>query len=132
MKKLLLLLFLFITFSSNAQLYLTLNGQNESSQGSCDGSLDLTINNGTPPFMIHWQRTFFDFNQGGIVTENFYTEDLTNVCAGNYQVNVWDSNCIETVTSFTVFSNGSQIHNILPTNISDVSGVGICDGIIHF
>ncbi|MEO5571908.1 MAG: gliding motility-associated C-terminal domain-containing protein [Bacteroidia bacterium] len=62
------------------------NGFNISCNGDSDGSIDLTITGGLPPFDVLWSN--------GEVTE-----DIDTLTAGNYSVRVIDAN------SDTVFSN---------------------------
>ncbi|MBK9016944.1 MAG: SprB repeat-containing protein [Saprospiraceae bacterium] len=47
--------------------------------GDCDGSIDLGITGGTPPYLVNWSN--------GNTTPN-----LTGLCAGTYQVTVTDAN----------------------------------------
>lgn len=86
---------------------------NVSCFGINNGSIDLTVNGGTPPFIYLWSN-------------NATTEDLTNIPAGIYSVAVTDSNnCISTL-NITV----NQPTNVsVITTISHVSCFGGNDGI---
>jgi len=80
------LLFMLLAFSANSQslsLQLTpseyAGGYNISCFGVSDGSIDLTVTGGTPPYTYHWSN-------------NTNTQDISNLAAGYYAVNVGDAN----------------------------------------
>ena len=64
--------------------------QNVSTTNGADGSIDVTIDGGVTPFSYNWSN-------------GATTEDLSNLEAGNYQLEVTDSNgCILLSQTFTV------------------------------
>jgi len=75
-----------INAQSNAPSLIT-SQSNISCNGNTDGSIDLSINNGTPPFDYSWSN-------------GATTEDLDNLSPGNYTVVVTDgNNCIAVTTA---------------------------------
>ena len=62
---------------------------NTSQNNGSDGSIDLTIIGGTPPFVINWSN-------GAVV------EDITNLQAGTYSVSVIDDNGCESFATITL------------------------------
>jgi hypothetical protein len=90
------LLFMLLAFSANSQsinLQLTpsLYGGdfNISCFGSSDGSINLTVTGGTPPYTYHWSN-------------NATTQDINNLAAGYYAVNVSDANNNFATTQITL------------------------------
>jgi hypothetical protein len=90
------LLFILFSFSANAQsltlqLAPSLYGGdfNISCFGSSDGSIDLTVTGGTPPYTYHWSN-------------NANTQDIGNLAAGYYAVNVSDANNNFATTQITL------------------------------
>ena len=69
--------------------------------GSMDGSIDLTLTGGTPPFA-------FDWSNGDTV------EDPINLCAGDYTIIVTDNNGCTKTSSATITQP-----NVLTVAISD-------------
>jgi len=68
----------------------TFTGSHNTSQNNgSDGSIDLTIIGGTPPFVINWSN-------GAVV------EDITNLQAGTYSVSVIDDNGCESFATITL------------------------------
>lgn len=69
-------------------------------QGTGNGSIDITVNGGTPPFTYVWST-------------GATTEDLTGLTAGTYTVTITDGNGCSSVSTFTVsliigIQNGNQ------------------------
>jgi len=83
--------------------------------GSSDGSINLTVSNGTAPFTFLWST-------GSVA------EDLVNIPAGNYSVTVTDANgCTGTATS-TVGQPSPITGNITVNNVNCFSqSQGSCD-----
>ncbi len=65
------------------------NIENTSCGGGCDGAIDLSINGGSPPYIFTWSN-------------GESTEDISNICAGDYTVTVEDDNGCIKETSITV------------------------------
>jgi hypothetical protein len=55
------------------------NGYNISCFGGSDGSIDLTVTGGTPPYTYYWSNSLI-------------SEDISNLSANYYSVDVYDSN----------------------------------------
>ena len=83
--------------------------------GSCDASIDLTVTGGTTPYTYLW---------GGFGT----TEDISNLCSGNYICFVMDANFCSAFESAYVGSPLPIIGTALPT---DLSCFGANDGSIN-
>lgn len=84
---------------------------NVSCTGDATGSIDLTVENGTPPFTFAWSNGSSD-------------EDLTNVIAGTYSVTVTDAtNC--SVTSSATISEPAEALSASITNLTNISCKGI-------
>lgn len=82
--------------------------------GATNGSIDLTVTNGAPPFTFSW-------NTGAT------TEDLSNIGAGVYSVDVTDdSSCVHTY-QVNVSNNGTLV---LSGTSTDETCVGNSDGSI--
>jgi hypothetical protein len=73
--------------SATPAISVTLSSEEPSCHGFCDGSLTPVINGGTAPYSYFWSNASTD-------------PVLSNVCAGNYSVNVTDNvGCIATSNS---------------------------------
>ncbi|GAA4848062.1 hypothetical protein GCM10023331_35970 [Algivirga pacifica] len=78
---------------------------NISCNGTDDGSIDLTVSGGTPPYNFVWSN-------------GATTEDLTNLSAGDYTVNITDSNgCTFSLTE-TITEPDSLIASSVVTDVS--------------
>ncbi|RMG95458.1 MAG: tandem-95 repeat protein, partial [Chloroflexi bacterium] len=87
-----------------------------SCNGSSDGSIDLTVSGGTPPYSYLWSNSAT-------------TEDLTGLSSGSYTVTVTDANgCTATLVSAVVIDEPSAIQ--LTAVASDASCNGSNDGSI--
>lgn len=85
-------------------------------QGVCSGTVDVTIGGGTAPYGISW------FDMTGTPT----TEDLTNVCAGTFNMAIQDNNgCRDTLKTVTV---APQVVLNTATSSDQTTCNGICDG----
>lgn len=84
--------------------------------GASTGKIDLTVTGGTAPFNFSWSN--------GAVTE-----DLENIQAGEYSVNVYDANqCLATVEKIMVLQPASGIS--ANSVVTDISVFGAHDGSI--
>ena len=91
------------------------NGQDISCFASCDGSAQVFPSGGTSPYSYQWAAN----------ANNQTTPIAINLCAGNYLVDVIDSNgCI--FNTNVVINSPSQISNVIASN--DASCNGLCDG----
>jgi len=78
--------------------------------GVNDGSADLSVTGGTPPYTYHW-------------SDNAASQDLTNVAAGNYSVTVTDANSCTATQSVTI-SAGAGLQ-LTATIQDDAGGAGV-------
>ncbi len=72
--------------------------------GSTDGSIDLTVNGGTPPYEFNWTgpNGFAAFN-----------EDLINLAPGDYNLNLFDVNDCLTDTTITILEAPELLVDVL-------------------
>lgn len=63
--------------------------------GACDGFIDLTVAGGVEPYTFLWELN----SDGG---EFALTEDVSELCPGNYEVLVSDANGCDTLLQFTI------------------------------
>ena len=93
-----------ITVSQPLQIIITKTVSNISCHGSTDGSIDVTVSGGTPPYDYAW-------TSDGAYTAT--TEDISDLSAGNYYLEVTDDNgCI---------ANSGTIKIIEPAVISVIT-----------
>ncbi|PCH98751.1 MAG: hypothetical protein COB85_01045, partial [Bacteroidetes bacterium] len=64
-------------------------GVDETCPGTCDGSADLTPSGGTSPYTFSW-------------ASGETSEDLTNLCAGTYDVTVTDANGCQAIATIVI------------------------------
>ncbi|MCW5906252.1 MAG: gliding motility-associated C-terminal domain-containing protein [Chitinophagales bacterium] len=83
--------------------------------GGNDGSINITVNNGNPPFTYNWG--------GGINTQN-----RSNLTAGTYSVIVTDATNCTATASFTV-TQPTQM--LISSNVTDASCNGAANGVVH-
>ena len=86
--------------------------------GSCDGTGSITINGGTPGYVIVW-------SPGAIIGQG--TPSATQLCAGAYTVTVSDAAGCDTTIQFTIGGPDPIGANAV---ITDISCNGACDGAI--
>ncbi len=77
--------------------------------GSCNGSVNITVTGGHPPYTFLWSN-------------GLHTEDLLNLCAGSYTVTVTDS------TGCTFIPNAFVLGADISATINNVSCPGGTDG----
>jgi len=95
-------------------------GYNISCYDSSDGSIDLIVNGGTPPYSYNWSGA------------NANSQDLNDIPAGNYAVTITDDNGC-TLTADTVLTEPPPLPGDLTVsnyNGSNVSCYGASDGFI--
>jgi PKD repeat protein len=85
------------------------NGFNISCNGLADGSIDLTVNEGTQPYSYLW-------NNGAI------TQDLSNVGVGTYIVDITDANGCTLQDSVTLIQADSLILSLITSEMVSCNG----------
>ncbi|MFN3916431.1 MAG: gliding motility-associated C-terminal domain-containing protein [Flavobacteriales bacterium] len=90
-------------------------GTNLSCNGTCDGSATVNVLGGTPPYTFQWNDP-----------SNQTTQTASGLCAGTYEVNIFDDNgCTFGPLSVTI----GQPTAIVPIlSVNNVSCFGNCDG----
>ncbi len=78
-----------ILYINNCNIKATPEVTNVLCTGETTGIIDLSISNGTPPYIFTWSN-------------GLSTEDLTNVAAGTYSVTISDANNCTIIESFTI------------------------------
>jgi len=96
------------------------NIQDVTCNGQCDGSIDITVTGGTPGYSFDWQ---------GPSGYSSTSEDLSNLCAGTYNLTVTDSAGCQKSDSATV--NEPTIITVAFDTVKDVSCNGLCNGQIN-
>ena len=88
--------------------------------GEISGSIDITVNNGAPPFIYQWtSNNSFSSNQ----------EDITNLEAGDYSLTITDNlGCGSNFGPFNIAPPPSPIQ--FSESVSPVSCFGFSDGVI--
>jgi hypothetical protein len=114
--------------SSPTPLTYTVSTTNASAYGVCDGSANVTISGGTPPYLI----TYFD--AGMTPLQSGTQTSITNLCAGTYNVDVTDANgCPATgptgpsLTQFTI-TQPAPPTLVVNQNVYPISCSFFCDG----
>lgn len=83
-----------VTISDPPVLTSSLSSTNVSCFGESDGSVDLTVNGGTPPYTYNWFNSTFDLS--------FSTQDLSGLPADEYTVEITDSRDCEATNSVLI------------------------------
>jgi gliding motility-associated-like protein len=89
--------------------------QDANCYGSTDGSITLTINNGTAPYVFNW-------------SDGANTQNRTNIAGGNYTVTVTDNKGCTATGTYTVAQPAPMVIYSVDTNVSCFGGN---DGIVH-
>ncbi|UPT68693.1 MAG: Ig-like domain-containing protein [Sphingobacteriales bacterium JAD_PAG50586_3] len=105
--------------------YANYNGYNVTCNGACNGSINLTVNGGVAPFTYAW------------VGPNNYSstsEDINNLCAGNYTVVVTDANGCTSTINVTLTEPPVLAASLLAATYNggvNISCSNACDGSIN-
>ncbi|RMA56688.1 Ig-like domain-containing protein, partial [Ulvibacter antarcticus] len=83
--------------------------------GDATGAIDVTVGGGTPPYSYVWSN-------------GTTTEDLSNIVAGTYTVNVTDSNGCTISASNVVVAEPANALSIVITKENATTGQGCTDG----
>ncbi|MCR9172623.1 MAG: gliding motility-associated C-terminal domain-containing protein, partial [bacterium] len=109
--------------TSNIIISSNYNGQNISCFGASDGSIDFTVNGGTPSYTFQWTD-----DQGNVVGTS---EDLIGIPAGTYSVTMNDLNGCLVDTSITLTEPPflTAVTSVTSDyNGQDISCFGLSDG----
>lgn len=99
-----------INISTPNALILSFSQQDANCNGAADGAIDLNIVGGTGPYTFAWSN---------LAT----TEDITNLSAGNYSVEVMDANgCTASIAADIVEPVLLEVFNINPIHINCEGG----------
>lgn len=96
--------------SASASSPTYIGGNNVSCNGATDGSADLTVGGGTPPYTYAWSN-------------GAATEDLSNIGAGSYSVTVTDANGCSISTGVTLTEP-----SMLLSSLSVTPAIGVNPG----
>lgn len=99
-------------------------GSTPASCGFCDGTISITPITGTPGYSYVW--TIGGVPPGAPFTGNG-TPNVTNVCAGLYQVLVTDSNGCDSIFTIPMNNSGGPTGEVV--SVVDATCFGVCDGI---
>ena len=86
-----------VTISEPSVLVAKLVPTNASSIGATDGSIDLTVSGGVPPYTFAWSN-------------GASTEDLNSLGAGTYTVTIQDANGCSRIQSTTISDGGTPVY----------------------
>ncbi len=93
------------------------SSQDVNCSGGSDGSADLTVTQGTPPYSFLWSN-------------GSTTEDINNLSSGSYTLTVTDANgCIDSAT--VIISQPSGALSLSVSSVQDVSCFGANSGAIN-
>ena len=101
-----------VTISEPTALSASVTAGNVSCNGGSDGSVDLTVTGGTPPYTYDWSNSAT-------------TEDLSGISAGNYDVTVTDAHGCSTTGAITITEPTALSASVTAGN---VSCNGVSDG----
>ncbi|MEX2590992.1 MAG: gliding motility-associated C-terminal domain-containing protein [Chitinophagales bacterium] len=86
--------------------------------GETDGSIDLTVNGGTPPYSFDWVNSTYDLS--------YSTEDINNLPADDYTVEITDSRGCKAFNTITITEPAAPLSATI--NKQNVSCFGDSDG----
>ena len=84
-------------------------GTDVSCFGGSNGFVDLTVSGGTPPYSFNWTSSAFTLGN---------TEDLVNVIADSYHVEITDANGCKAINNYTVNQPTQLLTSITGTNVT--------------
>lgn len=106
--------------TDNVVITATATGTDPACFGYCNGSIDLTVSGGTPPFTYQW----FDQSTNNPIGQS--TEDAVGLCQGTYYVIVTDSaGCTPGPVTVTI-TEPTQLTG--SANGNDATCFGVCNG----
>ena len=107
------------TYTVNPSLEIVLSATTvDAACGASNGSVDLTVTNGTPPVGYNWGA-------------NGTTEDLSNVAAGDYNVTVTDANQCSAALLVTVSNPNAPALTLTATDASCQQINGFVDATVN-
>ena len=89
--------------------------------GDCDGDIQITVSGGSTPYNYIWT------NQNGD-TLNITSNTASNLCAGEYQIEVTDDNGCQTSNSVSITTPEELTYSI---SAQAPSCFGVCDGSLN-
>ncbi len=96
------------TISENPELAINVNSINDEICGTGNGSVDINVVGGTGSYGYTWSN-------------GSNTEDIDNLIAGSYDIEVADGNNCTTIQSFTIINNVSNCSSYCYLDITDVN-----------
>ncbi|MFL5765659.1 MAG: gliding motility-associated C-terminal domain-containing protein [Bacteroidia bacterium] len=100
-------------------------GSTPSTCGACDGTITITPITGLPPYTYSWTNSFTGLPPGPPFTGNG-TANVSNVCAGLYDVLVTDANGCD--STFTIPMNSSSGPTSATIVVTNATCPGVCNG----
>lgn len=109
-----------VAVTDNVIITANATGTDPSCFGFCNGSIDLNVSGGTPPFTFAW----FDQVSGNQIGQS--TEDVTGLCEGTYYVEITDVNGCS-IAPITISLNEPTLLTLTGSG-TDPNCSGVCNG----
>ena len=106
-----------VTINEPAALQAIITGSTINCFGDCNGGISSAVSGGTLPYAYQWTD--------GVTTWN--TQNISSLCAGNYQFNLLDANNCPFATSYTVIQPQSAMV-VTVIDVNDLSCYGDNNG----
>lgn len=109
-----------INITEPSLLVLTMSSTDMSCNGVCNGTANVVVTGGTLPYNYFWVSL-----PGGLVGPGQGSDNITNLCAGNYTVNISDNQGCTANNNVIVNEPAPVLGNLTSTNTSCNA---TCDG----